>query len=407
MNEVGTSVEFNPTEKQLTEPNLQSENSQVSLLRRLRNGVAIGLIAGVSLFAGLKSGEDNDSVNTARTYAGKISGLPESQSAVLSLPSEEEAIQAQYEKDKSDADESILVIGADEEDTRQAYRNFYSNWGESPSINIPRLREAAYINNGDLFKEERQNSNMYPFSIYNATDYPLDLRFINYSLKSTNLWLEEMLAENDGIINIGGYANARVKPADVPHVTIFTNKYPDTLNEDYYSKGTTRKYPDYLSISFLVRDFPSNSDGVFDVDLPFRKRAIATEICQSLVDVNDVKPILGQKQTLEAQRIYWEKPEGQTGADLIGQEQICNSIGAVVTAIYEGGQEKLDDYRRTSGKKTKIGLAQVPRMDISIADDQISDFFNLKKQALLEENFIITDENSKLPTVAWYREKES
>lgn len=385
----------------------QVDEPKISMLRRVGNAVAIGAIAAVSLVAGLKSGSNNNDVHHMQVFPGKISGTGESASLLndVSQTPQDALAESNEEADIGIGQVVDVVEPTEEED--DAYTAIYTDFGQESSLNVPRLREVIHFRGRQLFKpEQREHPDINSFTIYNTTQYPVDLRFFSYSLHAARSWLNYVQTHQGGQVNIGGYLETKARPQAVPHVFIMTNRFPDTLNREYYSKATTRKYPDYLSAVFLVRENPYDTyDGPFKTGLPFWKRGIATEVCNSLIDFYDTKAALGGSAILESQREYWEKPDSQAGLDTTAHEQACNAIGGIVTSIYEGGQTQLEIVRQ-AWPKTSVGLTDTPVMDLSITDTQIPEFFDLKKKALRRENYIITHKGSLLPTVEWYRQNE-
>lgn len=385
---------------------IEAQNAEKSsFLSRAKEIVAVGAIAGLALVAGVKSGQDTYEASGAPVYPGKISGTPDSHTHISA---ENRTVDDVYEEvgGKVYRGNRTIDVLKPSEISRGLYKGLFTDFGHTPTYRIPRLREVAHIDDRYLFEDEhRENPNQYPLRIYNTTQYPLDLRFIDYSVSATKLWLDQTLRQDDGEVIINGIERAQVKPVADPHTLIMSNIYPDTLDRSHYSKGTTRRYPGHAAVSFMVRHMPDAYDGPFKTGLPFSKRGIATEICQSMVKVENVRPFFASEGTIEAHREYWEKPPGQKGLDSVGQEEVCNSLGGIITAIYEGGQDELDRYKNWPQKNIDLTFSQ--HRDVSIADRQIPAFFAQKRCALQKENEIITTRNGRnLPTVAWYRQNE-
>lgn len=282
---------------------------------------------------------------------------------------------------------------------------FYNNYNFSgTSLQPPNLRELIFIRDRRLFAPEfKENPNYYPYYIYNATRYPLDMRFIDYALRATKSWLSYERTQNNSEINIEGHTDAKVEPKAVPHIMVMTSSRPDSL--DTNSHAATLTLPNE-TLSFVSKDGSGKSDFPFKTNLPFRKRGIATEICQGLIKVHDVKLApFGLKTEQEAMEEYISKDDPKRrNLRLAGQESVCNGLGAVVTAIYEGGQNEL---AQAKAGVNRIGLTQIPWIDFSLYDRQVPKFFALKKHALRRDNYIVTTKDSRLPTIEWYSHHES
>jgi hypothetical protein len=97
--------------------------------------------------------------------------------------------------------------------SKGAYESFF----HTSSVHVkrpPALREAIHIQDDNTFSDiEAAHPNTYPLTLYNATDRPIDLVFVNYAIRATQLWLNETNGGGRPDVNINGHTLAKLTPS--------------------------------------------------------------------------------------------------------------------------------------------------------------------------------------------------
>lgn len=284
--------------------------------------------------------------------------------------------------------------------TRKVLNSYFNNneIGETP--NTPGLREVAYMQDQVIFEPEfgdnPDNLYRYPFSIFNTTEHPVDLVFIDYAVRSTKSWLAEKEKTNDGFI-VGGHTRTKVQPRGVPHALIMTDVIPPSLVEALpKSDGVTRWYEN-LTTSFVKDTGPDSK--------PFVPWIVATEVCQALVDVYDQTTVPGQKQEQRSVQEFVASfnDDAMQNLDLTVQEISCNALGRVISAAYTGEREAIDQL---PSEEDEVGSTQTPWLDYTPFESQLPVFISLSRQARNGDSKVITIRDGKSPTVRFYSQNE-
>lgn len=222
-----------------------------------------------------------------------------------------------------------------------ARQNYDANMeGAGPLIPKAPLTEVIHIRDRNIFaKEHAKDPELYPFTIYNATEHPVDILFMDYALRATRHWLNQMSQKPEGF-DIGGHTLARVRPRVAPHSFTMLDRIPafDASEHGVWenTNGLTFWNPGNNTHSFI------GAYGHAGVHRnPFGHDAIATEICQSLVDVYDERTVPGaslEEHVLMRFVAGFNSP-ARHNLDLASQEDVCNGLGTTETAVYSGGQK--------------------------------------------------------------------
>ncbi len=286
----------------------------------------------------------------------------------------------------------------------EAYASFF----HTPSIDVqhpPKLREVIHIRDKNIFSDvSEEHPNAYPFDIYNATGRPVDLVFVNYALRATKLWLNKTDGQEYPDINIGGHTEADIDPISDPHIMIMVNHVPAGARSSIFAQtiAVTNRQPGALTRSFIKHTGPSSE--------PFMREAIATEICQSMVDVAEERLVPGMERQQEYMQQYagsFNKP-ALHDLDLASQESVCNGLGNFVTAAYEDGHGLSQRVKKqTIIPRTRFSedLSMEMRwIDYDLYRPEQSKFLWLAKRITDREyNEVITGSGNDSPTADFYR----
>jgi hypothetical protein len=290
--------------------------------------------------------------------------------------------------------------------TQDAYTSFFNN----SSIHVehpPALREVIHIRDKHTFSDiHAEHPSAYPFDIYNATNQPIDLAFMEYALRATKLWRNETNHQKYPDIDIEGHTLADINPISDPHVMIMVNHVPVGARSSKFANtiAVTEWHPDEFTRSFVKHTGPSSE--------PFMREAIATEICQSMVDVADEQLVPGMARQQRFMRQFagsFNKP-ALHNLDLASQESVCNGLGNFVTAAYEGGHG-LDQATRTRiviprSWSTPAVSMKMRWIDYNLYRSERSQFEELAWHVTQQKhNEIITGQGANTPTLDYYRDR--
>lgn len=264
---------------------------------------------------------------------------------------------------------------------------------------VPRVTELITINNARLFAQElKAHPNIEPFTIFNTTSLPVNLRYIRYVLHATKYWLNEHMHEG-GDIEIGDHTLAKIKPIDAPHTMVIADNTPDFIKE--WNKpatgGMTTPTPD-LTMSYIMLN---NAFG----NRAYIREAIATEVCQSLVDVEDARPLFGGQAEEDAlqTKISGFNPTAKHSLTMAAQESVCNGLGIVTAAAYKGSTHSV---KRREASVTRVGLQLTPWISRNLYDADIPAFIAEGKRIRHDDNYTITTAGDNSPTIRYYRQHE-
>lgn len=290
----------------------------------------------------------------------------------------------------------------------EAYSHSYMNDEGLPSTDPPRLREAVFINDRKAFsRESKEDPNAAPFIVFNATNYPVDEPFTRYSAIAIRVWQENH--EQDPI-RLNNAIQARTWPIVKPHIMIQTQQMPPIVrNKSGF--GVTRDYPN-LELSWIRPQVHAQHIKPSDIAMrafknpaAFASRStIATEMCQSLVEVYDAKPLIGASYaagTME-QTVSEFNPPAAYDLDLTAQESVCNGLGRVLAALYVGG---LRGVQSVISQTPLFGLEQTPWLDYSLYASQLNTFFQISEGVKQHPSVIETTTGHSTPTARYYWSK--
>jgi hypothetical protein len=296
---------------------------------------------------------------------------------------------------------SIDVVGADQ-NAQNAFASFY----EGDAREAPVVNEIIRVQDRKLFAPElRAEPNVYPFIIYNATDVPVDIRFLDYALEGTRSWLDEVAAHDD-TVTIENHTQLTIESHATPHGMIMTDTMPSFLPSARFmgTDGFTTWYADPKPTrSFILPEGTAKA--------PFRKVAIATEICQSMVQVDAGITLPGgrlQENALE-RFVAYVNPRNlpaRHDRELASKESICNGLGRVIAAGYKGGAAAIATLPEQAGKTG--GIIRQPWIDFRMFDGVIHGLVELRQiVGEGDETMIITGKSSTSPTAAYYKIQEA
>jgi hypothetical protein len=189
---------------------------------------------------------------------------------------------------------------------------------------------------------------------------------------------------------------------------IFTNRIPAGAKGGIFSdtKGITIAQPGNLTWSFIENTGLSSE--------PFRRTGVATEICQSMVNVADERVVPGkdiQQRLMRRHSGSFNKP-ALHNLDLASQESVCNGLGNFVTAAYEGGH----DLRQVTMRHTVIpGTSLFSGIDVETnwidyglyRPEQDAFEWLAKRITEREYNEVIGAQSAHTPTLDYYRHHNS
>ncbi|HET7673767.1 MAG TPA: hypothetical protein VFK11_04640 [Candidatus Saccharimonadales bacterium] len=379
---------------------LQEEQGRSEHSLKARVGAAVAVAASVAVFAvaGIRGAKEINESEPANSGAENIEGVytpagefddthPTSRSAEKSMVSQYFSIGHET---------GLLVPDAD---TRRFYRNTFSNYQVGISQQIPALREVAYMQDEKLFKPEYENYvNIYPVSILNNTDHPVDLMFINYAIRAEKAWLNSERADSDGFV-VGGHTRASVEPNGVPHRFVMTSKIPPELHKDLpESDGVTTYFSD--STSSFIKDSGTHK-------YPFTPWIVGTEICQALIDVDSEKIVPGHEQEQkDVQKFVASFNESaRDNMDLATQEIVCNALGREVAAAYFGGRKAVSEL---PSDEDEVGPTGTPWLDYEPFSPSVGKFIEIARNIRNggSTSLVIGMKGAISPTADFYRQNE-
>jgi hypothetical protein len=294
---------------------------------------------------------------------------------------------------------AIDVVGADKA-AQEAFASYY----HGDKKDMPSIMEMVRVQDKEVFAPELKHApNVYPFIAYNATRVPVDVRFLDYALEGTRSWLDEV-AEHGGTVTMEDHTQFSISSRTRQHRMILTDTMPAFLPVARYMG--TDGYTTWDMHNPPVRSFvlPESS-----AEVPFRELAIATEICQSMVKVDGAVTLPGgslQQNALE-RFVAYVNPRNRPAlhdAELAGQESICNGLGRVIAAGYQGGAGAFDSLPEQVGRTGSI--LREPWIDFSMYANVVPELLKLRHEvAGGDQTMIIADENAPLPTVEYYRQQ--
>lgn len=278
------------------------------------------------------------------------------------------------------------------EDAVHAFNSYFSM--DPFYLRRPKLREVIDIRDENTFRQElAARPKKYPFEIFNATDRPVDILYADYVLRATRYWLNQN-SRHGGTIDIEGHTTAKIQPKAIPHSLVLVDNIPQVVTHGNKFNGATRTYPN-LTLSLISRNGGTPAS-------PFRHDTIATETCQSLVDVYDAKTLPGGKsrQAMMLRHVgkYW--PQGAHDLNAAAQDVFCNGMGDIVASAWNGGWAgvgKREDMLKRFGFRSS-------RWDYNLYDKEVPEFIWLAKHVPQEYTDVITYKNNHSPTAQFYRQ---
>ncbi len=375
----------------------EQRQAQYSLIKRVSATAALGLSVAALAVVGLRgvkdAFEDNTTPLSGGAQIGKENYAPIGEIDDTS-PTVEDVKESMYSEYMSQGHTTGVLKPA--ASSRKVFRDYFSDPDSDKPSPTPRLSEVIYMQDQKLFKPEfKQYLYKYPFAMFNATENPVDLLFVNYAIKATKSWLA---GQGDEEFTIGGHTTANVQPRRVPHVMIMTKSIPEYLRKELpRSDGVTSWRDPNLTLSF-IKDSGSGNN-------PFIPWIIATEICQSIVEVDNAETVPGHRPEEKSMQDYIAtfNAAAEDNLDLASQEEVCNALGRMVGAAYVGGQPDIDNL---AANVSSAGMTHTPWLDYRPYKNQAAKFFHISKNLKNGNSTIITMRGEDSPTAQFYKQKE-
>jgi hypothetical protein len=296
---------------------------------------------------------------------------------------------------------SIDIVGPDQ-DAVQAFEAYFNHDASS----TPRLNEIVRIQDRTLFAPElKTQPDVYPFIVYNATEHPVDIKYLDYALEATRSWLDKTVA-NGGETTIEGHTLLKIRPLADPHAMIMTNEMPafmDIANSSG-TDGFTHWYGDHRNTRSFILPYGS-------AEAPFRPVAVGTEICQAMVDVYDAKTLPGgsyQQAAMErfVAKVNPRNPAARHNSNLASKESICNGLGRVTAALYQGGETALHKLPLEVGRTGSF--IRKPWIDFLVYSADLPELIQLKDDIVDSgHTAVITGKDDRSPTAGYYHQQEA
>jgi hypothetical protein len=296
--------------------------------------------------------------------------------------------------------------------SRTNFDGQYANDQGLPADDPPKLREVFFMRDRRAFsQEEAKSPTSYPLTVYNATDQPVDTPFIRYSATAIRAWQAAM--GDGGRLNLNGVLQTRVRPITTDHIMIQTDQMPSSLG-DKNSDGDTIKYSDE-TLSWIRPTAAAKEVDPSDVAaLTFKnagvfasRETIATEMCQSLVEVYNAKPLMGESYSAGAmeQWIALFNPPASHDLDLTAQESVCNGLGRIIAALYVGGFDGVGSVLASRGRGTGPvvrSFEHVNVFDYDTALAQLNTFSRIAEGVKQNPSVLETTTGHSTPTARHY-----
>lgn len=377
-----------------------------SLLSRIRNhpgkAALIGAVAAVTTVGGFLYGRSGPDL--AQHHGAPIENAGAgSASKPFTFISREKTSQTVRDTVYGGYDDLDVsgVVSPDEQDQLGLFFDFNPAGRETTQYPLPRLSEVITFNNSRLFAQEiKANPHIEPFTILNATPAPVSLRYVRFALHATKYWLNERMQQG-GTIELGDHTQAKIRPDTAPHDMVITYNTPDFLKswKSPATGGITLTAPD-LTVSYIMIN---NAYG----DRNYISQGIATEICQSLVNVEDAKTLPGgqaEEDALQAM-VGGFNPIARQSLRMASQESVCNGLGVVVAASYRGSVASVTSQE--ADNTDKVGLQLTPWTDSKLYDSDVPAFVAAGRRIRNDSNdTFTTGSGNNLPTVRYYRTHE-
>jgi hypothetical protein len=372
-------------------------------------------LCGAAAIGGILSGHESSEYHTqplertapGRVPSGRQSGPDYSKiTGMQQITGGTKAVNRQQQRSFDTFGHATAVTGPD----RTAREN-YDSFFDTSSIRVdepPKLQESIHIQDRNTFGEVYERHPwIYPFTIYNSTSRPVDLLFVDYALRATQLWLNKTGGAPGPDVNISGHTLADVEPVYDPHTMIMVDKIPVGAKNTPRSRtdGVTQVLPGSLTRSFIESSDSSRE--------PFSHEALATEICQSLVNVTDERTAPGgsARQWLFRTHIgrSFNRPDHVYGIDLASQEAVCNGLGSYVTAAYERSSRLPQaTYRQAVFPRTLLTppamVLEATLVDYDLYRPERDDFTGLAERITRRDyNEVIASRRADTPTADFYR----
>lgn len=215
-------------------------------------------------------------------------------------------------------------------------------------------------------------------TVYNTTERSVDAGFVKYAGESVQNWLK---AKQDSGISLNGLVSARVKPVKAPHDLMLVKDIPAYITapsgngdkvpavtvppDDPIGYGVTTswvKFPYELDGAAEDRSILAQNQLTHYDEYKF----VAVELCQAMIEVEDVKDLPGRDRALHASEAYIGAQNGgaKGNLDLYAQEITCNSLGRIIAASYFGGEQAANYVAYNEFQSSQ---ANAPLLDPTIA----------------------------------------
>lgn len=380
----------------------EQSHARFRLPVRLRTGEAARLISGVAVAAALTivgatgTGEAPSQADPLTPNGDNTPALTEARYKPITdfefKKDDEEAIRVANE-DAGSGLGSVFDVVKPSEESRRFYRSYFNlPVVESP----PKLTEVIHIQDHNIFSGEvSQHPHIYPFDIYNTTQDPIDITYLDYALRAERYWLNENKSKGNMLLDNAGFID--VRPRLVPHDMVMLQglRNYELAGGSAHSYGVTIYAPGELTKSFVLK-----AGGRHD---PFR--AIATEMCQSMIAVHSTsatpwnafaeknleRTVSGFNPTAKPDNIRW----------LADQESVCNMLGRAVSTAYRGGKPALE---RLQSSQPETQSFATPWLDYGLVLPEFPKFLWLAHHVPQEWNTIITGRHDHTPTDDYYRQ---
>ncbi len=307
--------------------------------------------------------------------------------------------------DLKNEDYSAYIIEPDQ-GSKDYFAQQFLNENGLPFTDHPPLREVAIIHDQGVFSQ-KELEKPGTFNVYNASEKPLDLQFIRFSLEATKLWLDKW---HDKEILIGGRTTARVSQFNVPHEMFVLDSIPKEIAGESPADALTIYNRNGINTSFISttrvdmkRITPKSRYTVFkDPARAYQYSKLSVEVCQNLVNVHNVKKVPGGYGAAEdaGEFVHGVNPgggENEDNTELTAQEVACNGLGDIEMAIYLGG---IEAAKRLALKNQFVqGVRHTSVIDYSLYVPYLEEFQSLMHKIDDDPGMVSTIGGQHTPTL--------
>lgn len=228
---------------------------------------------------------------------------------------------------------------------KQAFANSFLNTEGLPYAKVPKLRETIKV----AVNESADQG----FTIFNATETPVDVNFVKSTNQSIQSWIK---AHRQGV-RLHQSLTAQITPVNAPHDLLLLDNVPQYLVDpsgvskaddvpsltggpsDPITRGITTSW---VNFSGKIAEKEAKREAKSGLPYEYHQyKYLAVEMCQSLISVSGAEALPGGSSTVQEGEGYigTQNSSARDNLNMYAQEVVCNSLGRALTASYFGGPE--------------------------------------------------------------------